>query len=300
MKGRDARDFLNRITTVNVRNIDPGEASLGFILTAQGKIRSAFKIACIEEDRFVFEIQNGNEERWKSEFLSVLDQFTFAEKYELHEEKEWLNAWVFEGKTSNPTGAKASERFESRDDLFLFHSTSSSHDASSGSDGFSWTSAWGPRSSVEAWISAQNASPFLENELEFFRIRALRARVDHELVFEANPLEIGMRDGIADNKGCYPGQEVIEKIISLGSPAKRLALLVGSMNGAEAPKTGAQVFSSEGSVLGTLSSAAESKGEIAGLVLLRKNALEVGKAVKVGTSPETAVEMKIERISQYE
>ena len=50
------------------------------------------------------------------------------------------------------------------------------------------------------------------------RVLALCPRVDHELVFDANPLELGLRAAIADNKGCYPGQEVIEKIISLGSP----------------------------------------------------------------------------------
>lgn len=39
---------------------------------------------------------------------------------------------------------------------------------------------------------------------------------------KTQPLEINLRGAIHDQKGCYPGQEVIEKIISLGSPAKRL------------------------------------------------------------------------------
>ena len=42
---------------------------------------------------------------------------------------------------------------------------------------------------------------------------------------ETNPLEVNLRSAISDQKGCYPGQEVIEKIISLGSPARRLCLL---------------------------------------------------------------------------
>lgn len=42
---------------------------------------------------------------------------------------------------------------------------------------------------------------------------------------ETNPLEVNLASAIDENKGCYPGQEVIEKIISLGSPARRLCLL---------------------------------------------------------------------------
>ena len=42
---------------------------------------------------------------------------------------------------------------------------------------------------------------------------------------ETNPLEVNLGSAIDENKGCYPGQEVIEKIISLGSPARRLCLL---------------------------------------------------------------------------
>ena len=51
--------------------------------------------------------------------------------------------------------------------------------------------------------------------------------MDTEITESAVPLEIGLRTAIADNKGCYPGQEVIEKIVALGSPAKRLVRIEG-------------------------------------------------------------------------
>lgn len=40
-----------------------------------------------------------------------------------------------------------------------------------------------------------------------------------------NPLDVNLKSAIHDQKGCYPGQEVIEKIVALGSPAKRLCQL---------------------------------------------------------------------------
>ncbi len=42
---------------------------------------------------------------------------------------------------------------------------------------------------------------------------------------ESNPLEINLQSAIHDQKGCYPGQEVIEKIIAIGSPSKRLCMV---------------------------------------------------------------------------
>lgn len=63
------------------------------------------------------------------------------------------------------------------------------------------------------------------SELE--RIKARIPKVDHEYLpnGETNPLDINFNDAISDQKGCYPGQEVIEKIIALGAPPKQLCLL---------------------------------------------------------------------------
>jgi len=63
-----------------------------------------------------------------------------------------------------------------------------------------------------------------EPESEESRILALRpcAGKEFSLDGDVNPLEVNLGHAIADQKGCYPGQEVIEKIIALGSPARRL------------------------------------------------------------------------------
>jgi len=36
------------------------------------------------------------------------------------------------------------------------------------------------------------------------------------------PLDLNLRSAISDQKGCFPGQEIIEKIISIGNPPFRL------------------------------------------------------------------------------
>lgn len=56
------------------------------------------------------------------------------------------------------------------------------------------------------------------------RIEKLQPRIGSEFLADGqtNPLDINLKSAIHDQKGCYPGQEVVEKIIALGSPAKRL------------------------------------------------------------------------------
>lgn len=57
------------------------------------------------------------------------------------------------------------------------------------------------------------------------RIGDLSPTINHEVTLDSNPLEVGLFNAIHQTKGCYPGQEVIEKTLSIGSPAKILCLL---------------------------------------------------------------------------
>ena len=86
---------------------------------------------------------------------------------------------------------------------------------------------------------------------------------------------------------------LIEKIISLGSPAKRLALVRGK--GALAP--GAKLFldAEKKSEAGLVTSAALADGEGVALALLRKNALEEGRTLFAESEP-----VRIVKIAAYE
>ena len=155
LKGQDAADLLHRISTIDVKRLKSGanaDLTPGLILSPQGKIVTYFELMKITDSEL--------EIRFEPPFLELLDQFTFAEKYEI-ENLPLLPEQASDEKT---------------------------------------------------------------------RILSLRPLLGKEFKNDGqtNPLEINLRSAIHDNKGCYPGQEVIEKIISLGSPAKKLCLLEGT------------------------------------------------------------------------
>jgi folate-binding protein YgfZ len=151
LTGKDGIDLLQRITTLDFNRLSIGQTQPGLILNPQGKILSYFEATRTElSDQF--------EITFEDQFLDLLDQFTFGERYQI----------------------------DHLENLKLEHELSDQD-------------------------RIQNLVPKLGKE--FFSNG------------ETNPLEINLSNAIHDQKGCYPGQEVIEKIISLGSPSKKLCLV---------------------------------------------------------------------------
>jgi folate-binding protein YgfZ len=151
--GADGHDLLTRISTLDISRLDPGQTAQGLILNPQGKIRASFLITPLETHRSILEFE--------PPFFEVLDQYTFAERYELI-----------------------------------------------------------PQDPI-----APHAHSIEKEKSELARIHSLTPALGKEFQHDesTNPLEVNLKSAIHDQKGCYPGQEVIEKILALGSPPKRLA-----------------------------------------------------------------------------
>ena len=117
------------------------------------------------------------------------------------------------------------------------------------------------------------------DDAEQARILSLRPAPGLEFSLDGtvNPLEVNLNHAIADQKGCYPGQEVIEKIIALGSPARRLCQL---RSDSELPAQPCPLLDETGSEAGTLTSAS---GRLALAVIGRRH-LKTGSRLRAGTA----------------
>jgi folate-binding protein YgfZ len=265
--GDDARDFLQRLTTIDLREISPGQGAAGFFLNPQGRIQNMIWVWCLEEARFGIEYESGEKGREREKLVAWIEQYHFAEKFTLrHSDRRCI--WIFDGTTELPSTGKAGDvricQHGSRD------------------FGRGWITAWGDQDAVEHWLSVAHPSAMVAelDDLEQMRIEALRPRVGRELVETTNPLEAGMRDAIADNKGCYPGQEVIEKIVAIGSPAKRLIRIEGP---GAAPARGEKLVAASDpqAELGEITSSATTAVGFVALAFVRKIHAKEGLSVRV-------------------
>lgn len=210
VKGVDVRDFLQRMTTVNMRELDVGKSAEGLLLNPQGKIQAYFYLSCLREDEFVLECDAGRDGFWLKNLREKLEFYHFGEKLEFsvfNGEFEWrLGSGWDSGLGENMASPLG-------DGWMVRHSDSKF--------GQHWVSVFTPGKPTRS-----EAPEVTWSELDPLRVENGTAWWGIEIQPESNPLDLGLTGAIADQKGCYPGQEVIEKIIAIGSPAKRLCLVV--------------------------------------------------------------------------
>jgi len=289
--GKDARDFLHRLTTVNLMQMGPGEGARGCFLNPQGKFRAFFTLWQTGPSAYAFEFDGGKNDHWKELLLSTIDQYTFGEDLKIEEITSQTCQFIFpdEGESLSSLGLpelNASQTVQTDGGLRVTHHGSVDF-------GRPWITVWGDFH-ASALVQALG-----HPQLEDWRVRSLRPGVDSEINETVNPLEIGARDAVAPNKGCYPGQEIIEKIAALGSPARRLVLLESS---APFPAVGSLLFKGdqEAGILTSVSSVstfAKSANLFSALGLLKKTSAKEGEMLSLGASEASTVQ--VVRVSSY-
>lgn len=264
LSGPDAQDFLHRLTTVHVKRLELGQGRSGCFLNSQGKIRSYFTLWHFAPQEYAFEYDAGESNRWKSELFSWIDQYTFAEKITLTDTQENLDCrWIFPDEASL-NQLQPGQTAAVSDEIRISHQGSQTF-------GRPWFTAWGRPARLAQWLeqSFPNSQSLTLASLEKWRIEAFQPRVDCEILDQVSPLEVGLAQSIAQNKGCYPGQEVIEKVISLGSPARRLVQIRGQ---GPAPKHGDAILNqaSPPQTLGSITSSYSENENFTALGLIQK------------------------------
>lgn len=97
-----------------------------------------------------------------------------------------------------------------------------------------------------------------------------RARQGHEIVSEFNPFEVGLALAVHLDKGCFTGQEALQRLITYSSVRRQL---VGVQGHGPVPETPVQILS-VGADAGSLTSVAPSSSGWSGLAVLRRSVLE--------------------------
>lgn len=281
--GPDAEAFLERLLTVGVEAMAPGQGGRTFLLDARGRIQLAFDLYRLEADRFLTDATPGH----GAEIIERLDMFHFGEQVHFEPGDGAESALEIHG-------PKAAEVVAAMG--LLVPEAPGAHVVSqpgavavrtirrdrTGGPGF--LLVFPPAGYDEVWQAARRAGarPAGLDALDAARIAAGTPSHPEELGPHSSPLEMGGLDGITEGKGCYPGQEVIERTIALGKPPRTLVRLRIDRHAA----AGDDVIDGDGKAVGALTSVApEGEGMVA-LALLKRRAAQKGGPWRVG--PGTA------------
>lgn len=226
VQGKDAERYLNARLTQNIKTLLDGESREYAALSSMGKVMSYGLVKKISSQEFFLLTDGGDPEEQRK----IISQFIVADRVAVTPVHS--RHYHIRGKNHSID-----------DSIVTFNST---------------------RYGVDG-IDISVNTEFLHEEIlnknlyEAERIRAGRASYPFELNEKTFLSEWSRSKALCFGKGCYVGQETVEKIDAVGTTPKRIVLLVHGDRYEINP--GEKILSKDGEMLGVvLSSGSDSKG----------------------------------------
>ena len=227
LQGKDTEDFLQRITTNDLRNLGPKSCIRSFFLNEKGKIVDFVTILKMNED-FTLITTYGNEKN----LMEHLKKYIVMEDISLSVEEIKKQTII----TDDFSEFNVIQGFEIIDGNYFF------------------IDEYAYRKIIALVYNEKSA--FLENiykkceELSkdsFMNIAIDKAFIysDNELNENINPLECNLKEFISFKKGCYIGQEVIARLDSQSKVTKVLVKITSDFNLSKGDKIFANISGSE-------------------------------------------------------
>ena len=271
LRGADRRSYLHGILTNDIEALAAGGGTYAALLTPQGRMIT---------DLYVYEL--GDEilitlpAALAAATRDRLDQFVFSEDVQVEDATEATIQFGVYG----PAAADVVARLSLAPSAIVVASRDF------GVEGFEVVALRDQRVELERQLAASGALPVAPATADVVRVEAGIPRFLVDMTSETIPLEAGIEGrAISMTKGCYPGQEVIIRVLHRGGGrvAKKLVGIVFPP-GAALPVAGEKVKSGEREI-GALTSVVMSPRLSRPIALgyVHRDFLEPGTAVTVGS-----------------
>ena len=237
--GKDSRKFLNGITTSNILNSENKVIKTCW-LTPNGVLRSLIEINFLERNLEVI-ILAGN----------------------THELIDYFNQIIF----------PADDVLIS--DTFLINRIQETDESTSWR---SYKPIFFKTEDKEFEIYKNNLNLLNSNDLKIWKVNQAIPSLDMEINGKNNPLELGLKDLIDFNKGCYLGQETMSKIKNVSSLKQEIRTwksLESNLN-LDVEDKNLYINSAKDISVGKITSFFKSDSQIKGLAMIKRKYLEEG------------------------
>jgi glycine cleavage system T protein len=260
LTGEHRARFLHRIISNDVKNLAAGQGTYATLLSAQGRILADFYVYA-DPDRLWID----TDADLASKAISGLRRYVIGDRVEI--QPSALSAVSLQGPESRrtlesllgtPLAAMQDEmnhlvtEFDGRPARVVRRS-------STGEEGYEvWLE---PESLPRLWTRAleAGAAPCGAEALESLRIEAGIPRYGPDFGEDTLPLEAGLVNALSFSKGCYIGQEIVERARSRGHVNWKLMGLVFPPDAA-VPAPGEKLRGGAGNEIGEITSACWSPG----------------------------------------
>ncbi len=298
VQGEDRIRFMQGMVTNDVQKLTPaaagrpGQGTYAFLLNVHGHLLADLRVYCAR-DRLVLDVDTD----LRDKVLRTLEHYIIMDDVQLAVLP--LFSLSFQGPRSRPLLEKtlhidlpAMAEFDHFASNYAGFPVEVARASATGEEGFEvWVGAKGI---MGVWGAACGQAPTYDmlecgfEALETLRIEAGMPRYGSELDEDTLALETGLLEAISFNKGCYVGQEVVERTRSRGHVNwKLIGVLVDSST---VPSPGEKLLA-DGKEVGEITSACASPslGRTISLAYARREFAEPGTQLKLASGPNAII-----------
>lgn len=283
VEGPEARKWLNGMISANVRDLAPGRLLPSFQLDPKGHILATLDVACTAPDRFLL----WTDESQREELLQRLRRFVFIAKLTLEDRSEresalllrgpeWENAWrraglpPFELRPGECAGIPVATLAGEATEVLA---------AVSAPGGVAQLELWAAPAAVRSLFAHLAVYATVSGSAAFERDRIVSRipRYGVDMSSGDLPQETGQADRLDFTKGCYIGQEIVERVRARGAVHRHWSAL--RLEAAVEPGAALRVEERE---VGKLTSVAPRDGGWVGLGYIRDPHAAPGAKLQAG------------------
>ena len=276
LSGEQVQRWCNGMFTNNIRRLQPGQGNRSAMCDDRGRVLGVLDLYCVDAHTFLIALDGTDLEA----FTRRYQMFMVLDDIELDAPGPWLLS--LQGPAAADVLAAAGLPVPREDhEHVVADGVRVARKTRTGPGGFDLF----VDDPVAVWSALLDAgaTPLGHRALDTLRVLAGRARWPEDGTDKSMVHELALNEECcAFDKGCYVGQEIINRIDVKGTIQKRLTKVAidGPM-----PPVGAAVVQ-DGRKVGTLTSLAAEGGRTIGLGVLRKSAWEAGTALVIEVDGE--------------
>jgi folate-binding protein YgfZ len=217
--GDDRVRWLNGMVTNSIQDLKPGEGNFNFILSAQGRIQGTVT-AFAQPESILLQTDRAQ----IPTLLATLDRFIIMDDVELTDITETLTGLTLIGPqaaaliatlglpTPTPTSLASTIWHESPLNVVAAHSPLVPR-----------FELWADHATIAALLAEVSGTPIDPEALELLRILEGTPRYGMDIRDKELPQETAQTNALHFAKGCYLGQEIVERIRSRGAVHRTFA-----------------------------------------------------------------------------
>ncbi len=275
-RGRDAARLLHNLTSNEVKKMAPGAGCYAFLLSPKGRIEADLYLW-----RFAEHFLMDTEPEPREKIVRHIQRYIVADQVELEDVTALTAAIGLEGPGAASILAQLGAPVPGDYAHVPWGGYTLAGIAATGQPGFRIYCAAGEAAGLAERLETAGAKRASDDDARLVRIENGKPRYGEDIRETSLPQETQQMHAVSFQKGCYVGQEIVERIRAQGHVNKKLVRL--EVAGAAVPAPGTKLKAADAEA-GEITSAVYSprSGKVAAMAYVRTAFAEPGAGMRAG------------------